>query len=125
MSHIHIPSEKMKEYKRTALARLRDEREQEEARREQAWRLAQQAAALLRANFDVRRVVAFGSLVHPDRFTRWSDVDLAAWGLTPANWLRATGAVRELSREIELNLVDAATCSPELLAAIEREGVPL
>jgi len=72
-----------------------------------------------------QRVVVFGSLTHADRFTLWSDVDLAAWGLTPANWLRAIGAVKSLSTEVELNLVDVTCCSPELLTAIEREGVLL
>ena len=67
----------------------------------------------------------FGSLAHPDRFTLWSDVDLAAWGLTPTNWLKAIGAIRELSDEIELNVVDVEWCSPQLLAAIGREGVSL
>jgi predicted nucleotidyltransferase len=73
----------------------------------------------------VTRVVLFGSLPQPARFTLWSDVGLAAWGLTPANWLKAIGAVSRLSDEIELNLVDVETCSPALLAVIEREGVPL
>jgi hypothetical protein len=35
------------------------------------------------------------------------------------------GAVRDLSQEIELNLVDVAACSPELLSVIEREGATL
>ncbi len=101
----------MARYKRTALARWQT--------------LARQAAALLKNMYGVQRVVAFGSLTQQDRFTSWSDVDLAAWGLTAANWLRAMAAVRALFAEIELNLVDVACCSPELLAVIEEEGVPL
>lgn len=96
-----------------------------EVRREHAWQLARRAATLLKKEYGVQRVVVFGSLAHPAGFTLWSDVDLAAWGLTSANWLRAMGAVRELSDEIEVNLVDVACCSPGLLAAIEREGVAL
>lgn len=115
----------MERYKRTARARRQLERKRREMRRERAWQLARRAAALLKEEYDVQRVVVFGSLTHPDRFTLWSDVDLAAWGLTSANWLRAMGAVRELSDEIEVNLVDVACCSPELLMAIEREGVVL
>ena len=68
-------------------------------------------------------MAVFGSLTQPERFTQWSDVDLAAWGLTANNWLKAIDAVRGLSAEIELNLVDVETCSPEVLATIEREGV--
>ncbi len=120
-----ISPEEMAQYKRTARLRLREERAEQAQRRERAWQLARQAAALLRENFGVERVVLFGSLIQEDRFTRWSDVDLAAWGLTSANWLRAIGAVLDLSDEIELNLVDVETCSPELLAAIEQDGVVL
>jgi len=118
-----IPAEQMREYKRTARARWQMEIERRKARRERAWQLAREAAALLKDVYGVQRVVVFGSLADPDRFTLWSDVDLAAWGLTSTNWLRAMAAVQSLSGEIELNLVDVACCSPELLDAIEREGV--
>lgn len=122
---LRISSEKMEQYKRTARLRWQREQVEEIARREKAWQLARQAATLLKKKYDVRRVVLFGSLLHPDRFRRWSDVDLAAWGLTAENWLRAIGAVRGLSDEIELNLVDVVCCSPELLEVIEREGITL
>jgi len=122
---ISIPADKMAQYRRTAQKRWRAEQEQRQNRRVRAWELAQQAAALLKAEFDVERVVLFGSLLHPDRFTLHSDVDMAAWGLTPQNWLKAIAAVSLLADDIPLNLVDVATCTPELLAVIEREGVRL
>ena len=122
---LDISAERMARYKRTALARWRRENEHQERRRERAWQLARQAASLLKEEYGVQRVVVFGSLTHPDRFTPWSDVDLAAWDLTAANWLRAIGAVRDLSDDIELNLVDISCCSPELRAAIQQEGVSL
>ena len=50
---------------------------------------------------------------------------LAAWGLTSVNWLRAMAAVRVLSDEIDINLVDMARCSPELAASIEHGEVLL
>jgi predicted nucleotidyltransferase len=121
----HISPQEMAQYKRTARARWQAELQRQEVRREHAWQLARQAAALLKEVYGVQRVVAFGSLVHSGRFSRWSDVDLAAWGLTAANWLRAIAAVHDLSGEVELNLVDVTCCSPELLAAIEQEGVSL
>jgi predicted nucleotidyltransferase len=115
---ISISPEEMEKYKRTARERWQAE---------QAWELARRAAALLREQFDVPRVMVFGSLVHPDGFTLWSDVDLAVWGLTSSNWLKAIGAVRRLPgvEEIELDIVDVTMCSDKLLAVIEREGKPL
>ncbi|MCL0092626.1 nucleotidyltransferase domain-containing protein [Dehalococcoidia bacterium] len=77
----------------------------------------------MRERFRARRVVVFGSLVHEACFTPWSDVDLAAWGLRPEDTFRALGAVQYLDADIEVNLIDVATCSPSLLAVIELEGV--
>ena len=122
---LEVPAVDMARYRASAQARWRSERAQRDRRRQRAWRLAEQAAALLKAQYGVEQVSVFGSLTHPDRFTEWSDVDLAAWGLTTANWLKASAAVRVLASDIELNVVDVSVCSSELLAAIVREGVSL
>jgi predicted nucleotidyltransferase len=121
----HLTDAQMAEY-RAGTARLAERERAALAEREvRAWELAHQAAALLRRQFAAGRVVLFGSLVHPGLFTEWSDVDLAVWGLGPDDTLRALGAVHDLSAEIELNLVDVATCRASLLGVIEREGVAL
>jgi predicted nucleotidyltransferase len=120
-----IPADKMAQYRRTAQKRWQLEQTQRRQRRARAWEVAHQAAALLKAEFGVEQVLLFGSLLHPDRFTLHSDVDLAAWGLTPQNWLRAMTAVSLLTDDIPLNLVDVTTCTPQLLAVIEQEGKPL
>ncbi len=122
---MHIPPEQMEIYKRTARARMQAEKAQCAERREQAWALAREAADLLQREFGVSRVTVFGSLVHEGRFTLYSDVDLAAWGLTSANWLRAMSAAHALSGDIDLNLVDISICSPELLETIIKEGILL
>ena len=122
---LSIPPEQMQKYKRTAQARWQTQRAQQRLRQQLAWQLARQAANLLKDEYDAERVVVFGSLTQADRFSARSDVDLAAWGLTAANWLRASAAVRDLSSQTELNLVDVACCLPELVAVIERDGVPL
>jgi predicted nucleotidyltransferase len=95
------------------------------ARETRAWALARAAAAVLREQFAVHRVVVFGSLIHPGCFTAWSDVDIAAWGLRPEDTFRAVGVVMDLDTEIAVNLVDVATCKASILRAIEAEGVPL
>lgn len=94
-------------------------------REQRAWALAREAAALLRDRFQVQRVVAFGSLVHPGCFTEWSDVDIAAWGIDPRDTFKAIGAVYDLSTDIEVNLVDVGACKEAILGVIERDGVPL
>ena len=119
---LSIPAEEMAQYKRTARARWQAEQRQRTERYDRAWQLARDAALLLKREFGVSRVVVFGSLTHEGSFHLQSDVDLAAWGLTDANWLKAIGAVLNLSNEIEINLVDTGSCWPELLAVIERDG---
>src|SRR5215470_15209457 len=110
-----------------ATARRRQDREQQELVRRQtrAWEMARCAAARLKAQFGVDRVMVFGSLVRAGCFTPWSDVDLAVWGLAPTDTFRAIGAVMDVDTAIAINLVDVATCRPELLAAIEQEGIAL
>jgi len=122
---LQISAEQMERYRHTARVRWQAKRKRGDQRRERAWQLARQAATLLKKECGVQRVVLFGSFIHPDRFTQWSDIDLAAWGLIASNWLQAIGAVRALSDDVDLNLVDVACCSDELLAAIEKEGVTL
>jgi len=122
---IKLTPEEIEVYR--AAARRRYEREQRElAQREKsAWELARRAATILRMQFGATRVMAFGSLVSGGCFTLWSDVDIAAWGLRLEDTFRAIGVVMDMSREIEINLVDVGACSPSLRATIEREGVEL
>lgn len=108
-------------------ARQKKEQEKHELmlREKRAWEVARSAAILLKEKFDVSRVVVFGSLVHEGCFTRWSDVDIAAWGISPEDTFRAMSAVMDAATDIEVNLVDVGVCRPELLAVIEQEGIEL
>jgi len=94
-------------------------------RYEQAWALAHTAAQLLRERFGVTKVVAFGSLIHPESFNIWSDVDLAAWGIPDDQFYQAVAAVTGISQDFQVDLVDAENCRPTLRRSIEREGINL
>jgi len=112
-------------YRATARRRRNRELREVAERQKRAWEVARRAAALLKRKFGVTRVVVFGSLIHEGCFTRWSDVDIAAWGISPDATFRAIGAVMYLDPEIIVSLVDVETCRPSLLAVIEREGIEL
>jgi len=90
-----------------------------------AWETAKKAAELLRESYEADRVVAFGSLADRSRFTKWSDVDLAVWGIPDRRFFAAVGAVTELSTEFKVDLVDATSCHTSLGRAIADEGVEL
>lgn len=92
---------------------------------EQAWKIARAAARLLQERFGASRVVAFGSLLHREWFTAWSDVDLAAWGIPPQNFYQAVAAVTGISSEFEVDLVAPEDCRPALRQVIKREGIDL
>ncbi len=68
-------------------------------RRQQAWRIARQAAQLLRDQYGAVRVITFGSLVHDDWFT--------------------------MSPLFRVELVDPAACRPGLRQTLEDEGIEL
>ena len=120
-----ITKTELAEYIAGARARRHREKEELLQREERARQLAERAAGLLKDDFGATRVVLFGSLAHPGRFTSWSDVDIAAWGIDPRDTLTAIGAIFDLDTEISVNLVDVNACKRHILAEIEREGIPL
>jgi len=122
MAEQRISEEDMAVYKAAAKLQQQKEEEQLLCRRERAWEVARQAAALLKTNFGAQRVAVFGSLLRSECFNRWSDVDIAAWGLALEDTFRAIGAVMDLGEDIEVNLVDMNTCRESLRLSIEQEG---
>ena len=118
-----LSTSKLDEYRKTAIRRQKVRISKVKTRREKGWKLAKKAAKLLRKQFQAKRVAVFGSLLYEARFTPWSDVDIAAWGIPPDQTFRAIGAVMDLDSSLEINLVDVNTCSPTLLKAIEQEAV--
>jgi len=117
--------ERISLYRTSALRRLEEESTEMARRKESAWKSARRAARLLKEHFHATRVAIFGSLVRDGCFTRWSDVDIAAWGILPEETFRAIGAVLDSDKSFEINLVDVNACKPSLLEIIQREGVDL
>ena len=122
---MRIAPGKLAAYKATTHQRQELERQQLAHRCQQALEVARCAATLLKERFGASRVVLFGSVVREDLFTRWSDVDIAAWGIPPGDTFKAVAALMGLDEEIEINLMDIGTCRPAVLASIERDGIEL
>ena len=123
--NIKFTPQEIASYRANAKRKWQESKGERKQREKRAWELAQLAAVLLKEEFKATRVMAFGSLVRNDCFTLWSDVDIAAWGISPDETLRAMEAVRDLDEMIEVNLVDVETCTANLLANIEQEGILL
>ena len=82
-------------YRQAAKQRWEEISKRRSQRKKRAWELADLAAILLKTQFNATKVVVFGSLVRQDCFTLWSDVDIAAWGISSNDTFRAMGAVRD------------------------------
>ena len=117
-----IAPKQMEAYQATARRRWQEQLEARERRRDLAWEVTRRAASLLREQFGAGRVAVFGSLVHGRSFSRWSDIDLAVWGLQSDDYFVAVARLQDLSPEFELDLVDMEHCRPELQAVILQEG---
>ena len=100
-------------------------REQAAARLEQAWTVAGEIAAFLRKKYQPTRIVAFGSIVHPEIFGLHSDIDLAVEGIPWPDYLQAWNDVEELTAEFKVDLIDVGIVSPELREVIGEEGQEL
>jgi predicted nucleotidyltransferase len=80
---------------------------------------------LLKQDFQVEKVVLFGSMRALDRIHDRSDVDLAVWGLNPQAYFRAVGQLLALHPDISVDLIEVETAPPRLLQEIETTGVTL
>jgi len=96
-------------------------------RKDEAWKVAQVVARMLKKRFKATRVVAFGSLVRKDSFTLWSDIDLAVWGISPEEYYGAAGTAMDIGLEkgIKVDVVDSEDCGTQFLVDIEKEGIDL
>jgi predicted nucleotidyltransferase len=115
----------MDSYRRTAQRRRRADEHKRQQRFAQGWAVARKAAELLCERFSAQRVVAFGSLAHPERFHMRSDVDLAVWGLDEHDYLRAVAAVTGLDREIAVDLIAVEEAPESLRDLIAEDGASL
>lgn len=101
--------------------RWRQRQDELARRREAAWESARRIALFLRARYNATQVIAFGSLVHPERFDERSDIDLAVAGI-PAHAFFSAWAAAGADCAFALDLVDLDDCSPALRELIALEG---
>jgi predicted nucleotidyltransferase len=94
------------------------------SRRAEALKIAYAVKQELGARFRATRVMLFGSLSRSD-FRQYSDIDIAVWGISPTEFYKAVAFVAGISKNWEINLVDADDCSPSLLDTILKEGIEL
>lgn len=112
-------------YRQTAKTRQLAQRAAIEARRQRAWQVARRAADLLRHDYGITQIVAFGSITNEKLFHIHSDIDLAVWGLDERAYFRAVGVLQGLDPEFGLDLIRFEDAKPYIQAEILKEGVNL
>ena len=118
-------NQKVAEYKATAKKRWLEEQNELSISYDRAWSIAKQAAAILRAQFGVHRIVVIGSLTHKQRYHQRSDVDLVVWELPGKKYYRAVAQLLHLDPRHEIDLVRVEDASDSLKKHIKQEGVEL
>jgi len=87
-----------------------------------AWEAARLGADLLRQQFGVEKVWAFGSLLYPERFHSHSDIDLAVESIEGAEFYRAVSLLLDVDPAFSFDLVELAHASERMRSVIENEG---
>ncbi|MCB8942406.1 MAG: nucleotidyltransferase domain-containing protein [Ardenticatenaceae bacterium] len=118
----NITPQALAAYRTTMQQRGEQDKKARQERQKLAHQIAHQASKLLKEEFDVTKVVLFGSLAHQHWFSHSSDIDLAVWGLTKSDYFLAVARLQELSTEFKIDLVDINNCSVSLYQVIQREG---
>jgi uncharacterized protein len=113
-----ISSEKMAAYCASAQKRYQQQQERLRDRQRLGLAVAQEAAEILKQEFNAEKVVLFGSMLSFERIHERSDVDLAVWGLEPQQYYRAVGKLQGLHRDMPVDLIEAESASPRLLREI-------
>ncbi len=121
----NLTPEDWRQYVPCARQNRTDRRVQLQQRRSEAYSVALKAAAVLRRRFSATRVILFGSLATNIGFSEYSDIDLAAWGISAHEFYRAVATVTGISTTFKIDLIDPDTCPPSLKEAIISQGIAL
>ncbi len=119
-----LSSEKTQE-NRARLEKHFNNRAVDEELLQRAWQTAQTLAAMLYEEFGATQVAVFGSLAQQSRFSKWSDIDIAVWGLSFDQYLRAVTETIGFSKEFNIDLVNFEDCKGTFRARIQKQVIPI
>ena len=117
-----LSPEELAEYRRELDQQFQN-RKVDEALLQRAWQTAHRVAAMLYEDFGATQVAVFGSLTKPESFSKWSDINIAVWGIPNDKYFRAVWEAEDISRLFEIDLVDFESCHGLLRERIESQAV--
>ncbi len=120
-----LTPEEIREYQKFLKEREKKEKEYLLQRYQEAWLVAKEAAKLLYNKYQAKKIVVFGSLRDPVYFNKWSDIDLAVWGIAPDRYFKAVAEIISLSSKFKIDIIDPEDCHDSLRKMIEKEGIKI
>lgn len=120
-----VSEDELDRYRATCRKRDDEARRRQKRAHRDARMAARRAAAILRAEFGVDRVVLFGSVARTAYLGPRSDIDLAVEGLPARDHARAVDRVQGASEERRIDLVRIEQCSLSLKTDISADGIDL
>ena len=97
----------------------------DEALLQRAWQTAHRIAAMLYEDFGATQVAVFGSLAEPEAFSKWSDIDIAIWGIPNDKYFRASSVASDISGLFKVDLVDFEKCKGIFRERIQSQLTPI
>jgi len=95
-----------------------------EKRREKGIIIARKCANFLKQNYQVTKVMLFGSLLDYRKMTFNSDIDLAVWNLSEKDYFKAVGFLLEIAEDFTIDLVEIQNAKPYIFESINK-GIEL
>ena len=92
---------------------------------QRAWDTAHRIASMLYKDFDATQVAVFGSLAEPEAFSKWSDIDIAVWGIPNDKYFRASSIAADISGLFKVDLVDFESCKGLFRERIQSQLIPI
>ncbi len=124
MIHKDLSSEKIQE-NRARLEKHINKRAVDEALLQRAWQTAYKLAAMLYEEFGATQVAVFGSLSEKGSFSKYSDIDIAVWGIPKYKYLRVLSIASDISGLFKVDLVDFESCNGLFQERIKSQLIPI
>ena len=119
-----LSPEELAEYSRRLDQHLQN-RKVDEALLQRAWQTAHRVAAMLYEDFGATQVAVFGSLAEQDWFSKGSDIDIVAWGISSDKYFRAVAETIGFSQEFRIDLVCFEDCKGRFRERVQKQAVPI
>ncbi len=88
-----------------------------------AYSIAEECAKLLKDEYGAKKVYLIGSLADEERYTEYSDIDLAVVGLSPSSYFKALATLmRRYFSLTKIDLIPFEDCGKEFQEKIINYG---